>query len=206
MKDLERVEPAVIDAQNAVKSIKKQHLGEVRSMANLPPLKMAPESACILLDESSPIDWKDIGAVTMKENFIPSIVDFNTDGITDDIRKIVARDYLSNPEYTYDRTYRANVACGPTVKREVAQLKYTEMLNRDDPLRQELWALEEAAVIKKSEASRMHGQNSILEAAINHYEEEEKAKCLRKLKAEKWSSWKSLHTKDVHREAAEKSP
>ena len=30
MKDLERVEPAVLDAQTAVKSIKKQHLVEVR--------------------------------------------------------------------------------------------------------------------------------------------------------------------------------
>ena len=30
MRDLERVEPAVIDAQNAVKSIKKQHLVEVK--------------------------------------------------------------------------------------------------------------------------------------------------------------------------------
>ena len=77
---------------------------------------------------------------------------------------------------------------------------------RDDPFRQELRALEEAAVIKKSEASRMHGQNSILEAAINHYEEEEKAKRLRKLKAEEWSSWRSFQTMDVHREAAGKNP
>ena len=34
MRDLERVEPAVIEAQNVVKSIKKQHLAEVRSMGN----------------------------------------------------------------------------------------------------------------------------------------------------------------------------
>ena len=37
MKDLERVEPAVIDAQNAVKSIKKQHLVEVRRVASSSP-------------------------------------------------------------------------------------------------------------------------------------------------------------------------
>ena len=44
MKDQERVEPPVIDAQNAVKPIKKQHLKEERSMANPPPLiKMALE-------------------------------------------------------------------------------------------------------------------------------------------------------------------
>ena len=42
MKDQERVEPAVIDTQNAVKSIKKQHRVEVRSMANPPPLSRWP--------------------------------------------------------------------------------------------------------------------------------------------------------------------
>merc|ERR1719495_1636379 len=53
MRDLERVEPAVIDAQNAVKSIKKQHLVEVRSMGNPPPLiRTALESVCILLGEN----------------------------------------------------------------------------------------------------------------------------------------------------------
>ena len=57
MKDLERVESAVKDAQAAVKSIRKQHLVEVRSKANPPPLiKMALESVCILRGESSPSD------------------------------------------------------------------------------------------------------------------------------------------------------
>ena len=50
----------------------------------------------------------------------------------------------------------------------------------------------------------MHEQISTLEASINRYEEEEKAKRLMKLKAEKRSSWKSLQTGDVRREAAGK--
>ena len=173
MKDQERVKPAVIDAQNAEMSIKKQHMVEVKSMANPPPLiKMAQESVCILRGESSPIDWKGIGAVTMKENFIPSIVNFNTDGITDDIRKNFAKDYLSKPEYTHDRIYRANVACGPMVKWAIAQLEYAEILNRVDPRRQELRALEEAGIIKKNEASRMHELITTLEDSIDRYKEE----------------------------------
>ena len=100
----------------------------------------------------------------------------------------------------------ANMACGPAGKGTIAQLEYAGRPSRDNPLRQELRALEEAADIKKKEASRMHEQINTLEVSINWYKEEEKAKRLRKLKAEKWSSWKSLHTKDVHREAAEKSP
>ena len=91
---------------------------------------MALESVCIRLGESSPINWKGIRAVTMKEDFILSIVNFNTDNITDDIRKTFAKDYLSNPEYTDDRIYRAKVVCGPRVKWAIAQLKDAQQLNR----------------------------------------------------------------------------
>ena len=50
MKDLERVELAVMDAQNDVKNIKKQHLVEVRTMANPPAIiRMALEGICTLL-------------------------------------------------------------------------------------------------------------------------------------------------------------
>ena len=48
--DLDKVEPAVIEAQQAVKMIKKQNLVEIRSMSNPPPIiKMALESVCLLL-------------------------------------------------------------------------------------------------------------------------------------------------------------
>ncbi|KAI8505359.1 Cytoplasmic dynein 1 heavy chain 1 [Branchiostoma belcheri] len=50
MEDLAKVEPAVIEAQQAVKGIKKQHLVEVRSMVNPPAaVKMALESICLLM-------------------------------------------------------------------------------------------------------------------------------------------------------------
>ena len=65
----------------AVKSIKKQHLVEVRSMANPPSaVKTALESICLLLGENA-TDWKAIRGVIVKESFIPTIVNFNTDDI-----------------------------------------------------------------------------------------------------------------------------
>lgn len=69
----------------AVKSIKKQHLVEVRSMANPPAIvKTTLESICLLLGEgtSTPADWKTIRSVIMRENFISTIVNLNTDDIT----------------------------------------------------------------------------------------------------------------------------
>lgn len=72
----------------AVKSIKKQHLVEVRSMANPPAaVKVALESICLLLGEST-TDWKQIRSIIMRENFIPTIVNFSAD----DIRLAVGRE------------------------------------------------------------------------------------------------------------------
>ena len=49
-----------MDAQAAVKSIKKQHLVELRTMSMPPPaVKLALESVCVLLGESV-TDWKSI--------------------------------------------------------------------------------------------------------------------------------------------------
>lgn len=71
------------DCATAVKSIKKQHLVEVRSMGNPPAIvKVALESICLLLGENA-TDWKAIRAVIMRENFINSIVsNFSTEDIT----------------------------------------------------------------------------------------------------------------------------
>ena len=66
----------------AVKSIKKQHLVEVRSMANPPAVvKLALESICLLLGENT-TEWRTIRSVTMRENFISTIVNFNTEDMT----------------------------------------------------------------------------------------------------------------------------
>ena len=110
----------------------------------------------------------------MNENSIPSIVTFNTINITDEIRQVFHRDYISNPEYNYKKINRANIACGPMVKWVIAQLEYAEMLNRVDPLRQELKALKDAAVVKKDEAARMSQLIITLEASTNKYKEKYK--------------------------------
>ncbi|KRZ77608.1 Dynein heavy chain, cytoplasmic [Trichinella papuae] len=101
MKQLAQVEPAVIDAQNAVKSIKKQHLVEVRSMANPPGLvKLALESICLLLGENC-TEWKLMRAVIVKDDFISRIVNFDTDSVTNIRRQHLGEiRYLSSPPAT----------------------------------------------------------------------------------------------------------
>ncbi|CAH0687821.1 unnamed protein product [Spodoptera exigua] len=157
----------------AVKSIKKQHLVEVRSMGNPPALvKVALESICLLLGENA-TDWKAIRAVIMRENFINSIVsNFSTEDITDDVREKMRTRYLCNPDYNFEKVNRASMACGPMVKWAIAQIEYADMLKRVEPLRNELKALEDRAqsnVTAGNEVSELIAQ---LEKSIASYKEE----------------------------------
>ncbi|XP_043279701.1 dynein heavy chain, cytoplasmic isoform X3 [Venturia canescens] len=173
MADLAQVEPAVIDAQNAVKSIKKHHLVEVRSMANPPAIvKVALESICLLLGENAS-DWKSIRAVIMRDNFINTIVsNFSTEDITDEVRDKMKSRYLSNPDYNFEKVNRASMACGPMVKWATAQIEYADMLKRVEPLRDELYSLERQAETNKAKGEQVKDLIAQLELSIASYKEE----------------------------------
>ncbi|RMX44013.1 hypothetical protein pdam_00012965 [Pocillopora damicornis] len=172
MDELSKVEPAVQDAKMAVKSIKKQHLVEVRSMGNPPPaVKLALESICLLLGEQA-ADWRTIRGVIIKDNFISTIVNFSTEDISDDIRKIMVNKYLSNPDYNFEKVNRASLACGPLVKWAIAQISYADMLTKVDPLRNELKSLEIEAQASRIKADEISHVIAELEKSIARYKEE----------------------------------
>jgi dynein heavy chain 1 len=78
MAELAEAEPTVIDAQAAVKGIKKTQLSEVRTMADPPEaVKMAMESVCTVIGFR--IDsWKAVQQILRRDDFIQSIVNFDT--------------------------------------------------------------------------------------------------------------------------------
>ena len=49
------------------------------------------------MNEQGTPDWKGIRQVTMRDNFIPTIVNFNTEDIMDDVREMMYKKYMSNP-------------------------------------------------------------------------------------------------------------
>ncbi|CAK8687664.1 unnamed protein product [Clavelina lepadiformis] len=172
MGELAKVEPAVQDAKAAVRSIKKQHLVEIRAMANPPAgVKLCLESICYLLGEQA-TDWKSIRQIIIRDNFISTILNFQTDDISDNTRKIMMDKYVSNPAYTYETINRASQACGPLVKWSIAQLQYADMLQRVEPLRNELKTLEERAKSNQGEADEVEMRIKNLELSIARYTEE----------------------------------
>ena len=170
--DLSKVEPAVLEAQTAVKGIKRQHLQELRTMAKPPnAVQLGLESVVILLGEDT-TEWKSIRQLIIKEDFMNRVLNFNTEDITASIKARMMRDYDANPDWDVAKVMRASQACGPLVQWARAQLTYADMLHKVDPLRSELNKLERSAEEKKAKGEEVKAMIVELEQSIGQYKEE----------------------------------
>lgn len=107
-----------------------------------------------------------------RENFIPTIINFETDSISDEVRDKMYSKYLSNPEYDFEKINRASLACGPLVKWAIAQFNYSDMLKKVEPLRDELKNLQSAAQKNQDEGHQVTVDIERLEKQISAYKEE----------------------------------
>ena len=171
--DLERAEPAVLDAQESVSNIKRQHLTEVRSMGNPPAgVKLALEAVCTLLGHKAD-NWKTIQGIVRRDDFIASIVGYDNERqMTRNHRLRMQNDFLSKDDFTYERVNRASKACGPLVQWVEAQVNYSAILDRIGPLREEADQLEEQALQTKAEAQAIEKTIIDLECSIATYKSE----------------------------------
>ncbi|KAK1752146.1 dynein heavy chain, cytoplasmic [Echria macrotheca] len=173
LEDLAKAEPAVEEAKASVSNIKRQHLTEVRSMANPPQgVRLALDSVCTLIGHKVS-DWKQVQAVVRKDDFIASIINFDNERqMTKALRVKMRNEFLSNPEFTFEKVNRASKACGPLVQWVEAQVNYAEILDRVGPLRDEVAQLEEQALQTKAEARAVEMTIENLEKSISTYKTE----------------------------------
>jgi len=170
--DLAQAEPAVLEALAAVGNIKKQHLAEVRSMANPPEaVKLAMESACSVLGHQ--IDgWRTVQSIIRREDFISSIQNFDTEKMSQALRDRMMRDYIGKPAFNYETVNRASRACGPLVQWVVAQVRFSEILDKVAPLRHEVASLEQQGEMTKQQAQVVMETVIELETSIARYKDE----------------------------------
>lgn len=77
------IQIALVSSLTAVRSIKRQHLVEVRSLASPPaPVKLALEAVMVLLTGSTSLDWKTIRGYLMRDDFVSQIVNYDAESIT----------------------------------------------------------------------------------------------------------------------------
>lgn len=173
LEDLAKAEPAVEEAKASVSNIKRQHLTEVRSMGNPPQgVRLALDAVCTLLGHRIN-DCKAVQAVVRRDDFIASIIMFdNAKQMTRALRAKMRNDFLSNPEFTFEKVNRASKACGPLVQWVAAQVNYSDILDRVGPLKEEVTQLEEQALQTKAEAKAVENNIAELEASIDTYKTE----------------------------------
>ena len=169
-RDLDEAEPALIAAQTSVKSIKKRDLDEIRNLARPPNnVKLTLECVAILLGEKK-IEWADIRKLLAKTDFIPSILSFDADNLSDRQVKIVQDKYLDgNTELTVESVTHSSKTCGPLYKWAESQVKYSSVYNRVEPLRREVEELEETTQGAKDEKDRIEKEVAGLEESIARY-------------------------------------
>ncbi|PIC53070.1 hypothetical protein B9Z55_002922 [Caenorhabditis nigoni] len=78
--------------------------------------------------------------------------------------------YIQNPDWEFEKV--PSVACGPMVKWARAQLLYSTMLHKVEPLRNELKRLEKEAAKKTEEGKVVDVKITELEESIGKYKEE----------------------------------
>lgn len=91
---------------------------------------------------------------------------------SDDTRHKMRTKYLDNPDYNFEKINRASLACGPLVKWAIAQLNFSSMLKRIEPLRNELDSLQAEAESNKRKAAEIDSVIANLEKSIASYKEE----------------------------------
>ncbi|ERT02584.1 dynein heavy chain, cytoplasmic [Sporothrix schenckii ATCC 58251] len=174
LEDLARAEPAVEAAKASVSNIKRQQLTEVRSMTSPPQgVRLTLDSVCTLLGHKVVGDWRAIQGVVRRDDFIASIINFNNEKMmTRSLRLKMRNEFLSNPEFTFEKVNRASKACGPLVQWVEAQVNYAEILDRVGPLRDEVTQLEDQALQTKAQAKAVENTIETLEASIATYKTE----------------------------------
>ena len=172
--ELAEVEPAVKEAQQSVHNIKKSHLHELRSLINPPPaIMLSLEAVCCLLAEPfKEGDWKTVRAVALKEGFIQQVTNFDTRAITQHIRDKLESKYMTNKQFTYEAASRASQACGPLVKWAIAQIRFSVMLHKIEPLENERTALEKESQGLKDRLVFIEEKINDLENRITVYQQE----------------------------------
>ncbi|KAG9314682.1 ATP-binding dynein motor region D5-domain-containing protein [Chiua virens] len=124
-------------------------------MANPPEaVKLAMESVCTILGHK--IDsWRTVQGIIRRDDFIQRIVNFDTNNqMTKPLRELMKKDFLS-------RTFWV-----------LAQVRFSEILDKVEPLRNEVQSLETQAEMTKKQAAQIITIVAELEAKIVKYKEE----------------------------------
>lgn len=92
--------------------------------------------------------------------------------MTKPLRELMKKDFFSRPSFNFETVQRASKACGPLVKWVLAQVRFSEILDKVEPLRNEVQSFETQAETTKKQAAQIITIVAELEAKIAKYKGE----------------------------------
>lgn len=160
--------PFIKQAKEGVKNIRKSQLNELRALNNPPEVvKMALESVCLVLSLPTDKSWRQVLTQIRGDEFIPRIVNFDNEKLDKEIVRKVKTEYMTRPEFTYERVDRASKAAGPLLRWVVAQICYADALAAVAPLQTEVRKLDTQAKESRAQLNEVETMMLEFEESIN---------------------------------------
>lgn len=175
---LATVEPKIEAARDAVGSIRREFLEELRGMPNPPAgVRIALEGVMMVLDAAnkrneSSYTWSTIRSRMRGTDFIASVVNFNAESLPSDLRKKIETTLLDNPDFDAERISYASRAAGPLAAWTLAVLDYAAVKDAVEPLREEVRDLQEEQEELLQREERAMGDVAGLEDRIENFRSE----------------------------------
>ena len=150
--ELSEIQPILDSAKLAVGSIKAEHLTEIRSLATPPQAINDVLSAVLTLLGIQDTSWQSMKRFLSNRGVKDDILNYDGSKIDSELRKNVAKIIKKNPSSFDDATIaRASVAAAPLAAWVKANIRYSLVIEKIQPLQSEL---EEE--ISKLEQSQKH--------------------------------------------------
>ncbi|CAM9242548.1 unnamed protein product, partial [Chrysoparadoxa australica] len=182
--ELSEAEPALLQAQASVRSIKKAQLDEIRALARPPAaVKTTLEAVCVMLGHGR-LEWGDLRKVIAKQDFIATVVNFDTDTLTEEQISTVTEIFTSAGDLTVETVQRASKACGPLFQWVTSQIAFSRIAMKVQPLRDEVATLQRESDALTARKDELLLQIEELERSIATFKEEY-AEAIREMEAVK---------------------
>ena len=170
--ELASVEPAIQEAKTAVGGIKKSHLDEIRNLGKPPPAIELTMNATLILLGKGKQPWAEIRKLMRDKEFIPNMLNFDSESITEKSRKLLEKDFVNDPNFQFEKVQKASRAAGPLCKWCRAQLQYSAVLAKAEPLRNEVKKLIADGAETKQQYDELIAAAEEAEARVNVLKQE----------------------------------
>ncbi|NXI65822.1 DYHC2 protein, partial [Anseranas semipalmata] len=198
--ELKEVEPLVNEAKLAVGSIKPESLSEIRSLRMPPDIIRDILEGVLRLMKIFDTSWVSMKSFLAKRGVREDIVTFDARNITKEIRENV-EELLSKNRTSFDpkNAKRASAAAAPLAAWVTANVQYSRVLERIQPLEKEKAGLE--ANLKKTEGRKLKLEDLLNSVGQKVSELKDKFQCrtteAAKLEAELSKAQKTLKAAEV---------